>query len=104
MHPIVTILVNTYNDIAFVFLYCDLFNSFNIITAHTIAASRSATGPAYIIPSIPINNGNITISGSRNMICLVKAKKLPRFGLPIAVKKFELIGCRKLTKVKNKNT
>ena len=26
------------------------------------------------------------------MICLVRAKKLPIFGLPIAVKKFELIG------------
>ncbi len=70
--------------------------------AHTRAARQSATGPAYIIPSIPKRSGNPRMSGSKNRICLVNARKLPTFGLPIAVKKFEVIGCIKLTKVKNK--
>jgi hypothetical protein len=73
------------------------------MTVQTIAAKASATGPAYIIPSIPINSGKINISGSRNIICLVNARKLPFFGLPIAVKKLEVIGCIKFKNVKNKN-
>ena len=73
---------------------------------HTInvvitAAMPSATGPAYIIPSIPIKNGNTTSNGSKKRICLVKARKLPLFGFPIAVKKFDVIGCIKFAKVKN---
>ena len=72
------------------------------MTAQTTAASKSATGPAYIIPSIPIKSGNTTIRGSKNKIYLVSARKLPLLGFPIAVKKLELIGCRKFTKVKNK--
>ena len=40
--------------------------------------------------------------GSKNKICLVNARKLPTFGLPMAVKKLDVMGCIKLTKVKNK--
>ena len=57
-----------------------------------IAAIKSAIGPAYIMPSIPENRGRITIRGSRKIICLVRERKIPPFGLPMAVKKFEEIG------------
>ena len=71
--------------------------------AQITPAKKSAIGPEYITPSIPINNG-ITISkGKRNIICLVRDRKVPNFGLPIDVKKFEVIGCIKFIKVKNKN-
>ena len=67
-----------------------------------MAAIRSATGPAYMMPSIPTNNGKIIISGSKNKICLVKDNIIPLVGLPIAVKKLDEIGCKKIKKVKNK--
>lgn len=67
-------------------------NSTATIPNDTIAAIKSAIGPAYIIPSIPMNNGKITMSGSKNKICLVRDKKIPFFGLPIAVKKVDVIG------------
>lgn len=68
----------------------------------TIPARESAIGPAYMIPSIPINSGMIKSKGKRKKICLVRDKKVPRFGFPIDVKKFELIGCIKLIKVQNR--
>ena len=71
---------------------------------HAAAAIRSATGPAYMIPSIPMINGRIKMSGSRNMICLVRESTIPVFGFPIAVKKFDEIGCAKFKNVKNKKT
>lgn len=66
------------------------------------AAIKSATGPAYIIPSIPIKSGKIIINGRRKIICLVSDKSMPFIGFPIAVKKFDVIGCIKFKKVKNK--
>ena len=58
--------------------------------AQITPAKKSAIGPEYITPSIPINNG-ITISkGKRNIICLVRDRNVPIFGLPIDVKKFEV--------------
>ena len=63
----------------------------------------SATGPAYMIPSIPIKNGNMRMSGKRKMICLVNERKIPCVALPIDVKKFEVIGCKQLIKVPSKN-
>ena len=68
----------------------------------TAAARKSATGPAYMIPSIPMKRGKIIKRGRRKMICLVRDRKAPTFGLPMAVKKLEVIGCRKFRKVKNK--
>jgi hypothetical protein len=52
---------------------------------------------------MPNFKGKIKINGKRNIICLVRDKNTPLLGLPIAVKKFELIGCKKFTNVKNKN-
>ena len=36
------------------------------------------------------------------IICLVRDKSIPFIGFPIAVKKFDVIGCTKFKKVKNK--
>ena len=66
--------------------------SFEPITSPTTAATKSAIGPAYIIPLIPINIGRTTKSGKKKIICLVKERKTPFFGLPIEVKKFATIG------------
>ena len=57
-----------------------------------IAANKSAIGPEYKIPSMPINNGREIINGNNNRICLVNAKKIPLYGLPIEVKNVEVIG------------
>ena len=54
------------------------------------------------MPSIPIKRGSAIIRGNKKIICLVRDKKIPPFGFPIAVKKFEVMGCKKLKKVKNK--
>ena len=70
---------------------------------HASAAVKSAIGPAYMIPSIPKNNGKIKISGNRKRICRVRDKMIPFLGLPIAVKKFDEIGCIKQIQIKNKN-
>ena len=68
----------------------------------TIVATRSAIGPAYMTPSIPIKRGRIRSSGRRKMICLVNDIKIPFFGLPIAVKKLAEIGCIKHRQIKNR--
>jgi hypothetical protein len=68
----------------------------------TVAATASAMGPEYMIPSIPKNKGSIRISGSRNRICLVRDRNIPLWGRPVAVKKFETTGCTKLMKIKKK--
>lgn len=67
-----------------------------------IAASKSAVGPAYMIPSMPKNIGNMTRDGSRNMICLVKARNVPIFGLPMAEKNVDDEGWMLLMNVKNR--
>ena len=77
-------------------------NSFITRTILTAAAIRSATGPAYMIPSIPINSGRRIISGRRKRICLVRDRKIPFFGFPMDVKKLELMGCIPFRKVKNR--
>ena len=69
--------------------------------AHKIAAAASAIGPAYITPSIPINIGNITMSGSKNNICRVRLNNTPRLDLPIELKKLDVTGCIPLIKVRN---
>ena len=77
-------------------------NSFVINAKHTIVATKSATGPAYITPSIPRKSGRIINNGKRKRICLVRDIKIPFFGFPIAVKKFAEIGCKKQRKIKNR--
>ena len=77
-------------------------NSIYIITIDTTPAIKSAIGPEYIIPSIPITIGKITIKGSKNNICLVNDRNIPFFGFPIAVKKFDDIGWKQFKNVKNK--
>ena len=67
------------------------------------AAARSAAGPAYMIPSIPRKSGKSRIRGRRNMICLVRDRKVPILGFAIDVKKLDVIGCRKFRKVKKRN-
>ena len=42
------------------------------------------------------------MNGSRNIICLVRDKKIPLYALPMEVKKVDVIGCMKFKKVKNK--
>ena len=41
------------------------------------AAARSAHGPAYIIPSIPMIYGSRMIKGNRKRICLVSDRIIP---------------------------
>ena len=72
--------------------------------AFLTAASPSATGPAYKIPSIPIAIGSSRMSGSRKIIWRVRDKNMPINGLPMAVKQFDVSGWKKFRKVKNKNT
>lgn len=84
-------------------MYLLCLSSRHTIITDAAPARKSAIGPAYIIPLIPAIIGNIIISGSRNIICLVSDKNIPRFGLPIAVKKLEVIGCIKLMNVKKRN-
>ena len=79
-------------------------NSKYIIVIATIPAIKSAIGPAYIIPSMPINIGNITIKGNKNNICLVNERNIPFLGFPIAVKKLDDIGWKQFKNVNNKNT
>ena len=68
------------------------------------AARQSATGAAYMIPSMPTKSGNISVRGSKNTICLVSDRKVPFCGFPIEVKNVDVIGCKKFTKVKNRYT
>ena len=82
--------------------YCFFLNSIATIRIEHSPAMQSATGPAYIIPSMPMPRGRMIMSGRRKIICLVRDRNIPPFGLPIAVKKLELIGCRKFKKVKNR--
>ncbi len=52
--------------------------------ANTIAsanAAASAIGPAYITPSIPINNGKIMINGRRKITCRVRDITIPSFAI-----------------------
>lgn len=83
-------------------LYSFLLNSFHTRIDATAPAIESATGPAYIIPSMPANRGRIKISGKRKKVWRVRDKRVPLFGLPMDVKKLELIGCIKLINVQNK--
>ena len=71
-------------------------------TVAMIAASRSDTGPEYIIPSIPIKNGRITNKGSRKMICLVRARNVPFAGFPIDDRNVDDIGWVLFKNVKNR--
>ena len=75
--------------------------STTIKITESIAATLSATGPAYITPSIPQSIGKITISGSRQMICLVKERKIPLLAFPMEVKKFDVIGWIPFKNVQN---
>ena len=65
-------------------------------------AVKSAIGPAYMIPSIPMARGRIKMSGIRKIICLVSDRKIPPPGFPMEVKKVVVIGCIKFRKVKNR--
>ena len=67
----------------------------------TIAAAASAIGPAYITPSIPINNGKITISGNKKRICLVRDINTPSCYFPMELKKFDVTGWIPLISVRN---
>ena len=99
--------------IIFIFTYTTFFskplfspiflNSKYIIVIDTEPAIKSAIGPEYIIPSIPINKGIIIIKGNKNNICLVNDKNIPFFGFPIAVKKLDDIGWKQFINVNNKN-
>lgn len=74
--------------------------------ANTIAsanAAASAIGPAYITPSIPINNGKIMINGRRKITCRVRDITIPSFAIPIEVKKPEDTGWIPFAKVININ-
>lgn len=65
------------------------------LLANTIAntnAAASAIGPAYITPSIPINNGKIIISGNKKITCRVNDMTIPSFAIPMEVKNPEDIG------------
>ena len=66
-----------------------------------VTASRSAIGPEYMIPSMPIIKGRPIINGSRKMILLVRLRKVPFSGLPIDVKKLADIGWILFRKTKN---
>ena len=47
-------------------------------------------------------SGNITIRGSKKIICLVSARNVPFAGFPIEAKKVDDMGCILLIKVKNR--
>lgn len=72
------------------------------MSAATRAAEKSAMGPAYMIPSIPIIIGKIIISGSRKRICLVSPRKIPILGFPIDVKNVDDSGCTLFINVKKR--
>ena len=86
------------------FPHCAFFPSSRL--ANTIAsanAAASAIGPAYITPSIPINNGKIMINGRRKITCRVRDITIPSFAIPIEVKKPEDTGWIPFAKVININ-
>lgn len=66
------------------------------------AAIKSAIGPTYKMPSIPIKIGSSTSIGKKKMICLVRDRNIPLAGFPMDVKKFDVMICIKLIKVKNR--
>ena len=72
------------------------------IASATTPATKSAIGPAYMMPSMPINSGRITINGSKKRIWRVRDRKIPFFGYPIAVNRFDAIGCTQCKNVKNR--
>lgn len=81
-------------------------NFFSSVPANKIArnaAIKSAMGAEYITPRIPMNIGRISSRGSKNIICLVRDKKIPLAAFPMDVKKLETIGWIPLIKVKNRN-
>ena len=87
------------------------FSSFFISLNSTIAivtlamiARESEIGPAYRIPSIPMERGSISISGIKKMICLVSERIAPLKAFPIEVKKVDVMGCIKFRQIKNRNT
>ena len=49
---------------------------------------------------MPKKCGSATISGSRNMICLVRERKVPLYAFPMELKNIEEIGCKKFNQVK----
>ena len=63
--------------------------------------TQPVIGPAYITPLIPMNIGNIIISGSRKIICLVSDMNTPSCDLPIELKKLEVTGWIPFTIVRN---
>ena len=65
--------------------------------------NSSGPGPAYITPSIPINNGKIMINGRRKITCRVRDITIPSFAIPIEVKKPEDTGWIPFAKVININ-
>lgn len=67
--------------------------------AQTQAAAKSAIGPAYSIPSMPINVGIMSTSGKKKIICLDSDNIIPFQDLPIEVKKVADKGCNPLTHV-----
>lgn len=71
---------------------CMSENSNLTISAATIAAKRSAKGPANTIPSIPKKTGRTISRGSRNRICLVSDTNIPFFGFPTEAKNCEVTG------------
>ena len=63
--------------------------------ANTIAsanAAASAIGPAYITPSIPINNGKKMNNGRRKTTCRVRDITKPNYAIPKEEKKPEDTG------------
>ena len=76
--------------------------SVKIIRIAAAPAARSAMGPAYIMPSIPMKIGKRMINGSKKRICLVSDKKIPLTGFPMAVKKVEVTGWIPFKKVANR--
>ena len=46
--------------------------------------------------------GNMINNGSKKMICLVRDRKIPFAGLPMEVKKVDVIGCKQSAQIKNK--
>ena len=65
--------------------------------------STSAIGPAKSTPSKPNISGKQMISGVRKRTCLVSDMKIPLYGFPIDVKKFDESGCRKAVQIPNRN-
>ena len=55
----------------------------------------------YIRP-LPRKTGRIKSSGTKKMICLVRDRKIPFAGLPMDVKKVDVIGCKASSQIKNR--